>query len=203
MILGLFDFFRPKKSVFDLIFEKLNQDSLEAEFSGNWKLRQAIQVKILWLTFIKNQNAVLGVYLPFIDKNNQIDVSSLSMDQIKFPEVLDDKEILDIKFAQKIYEEYGKILADSGEYQECLFKPASILPYPKHVIKEAIDFYIHCLVMDSPLFTLPSNKDELIENLEVINSALEYFLEVNKNELPTDKKENMIRGFELKEGNQE
>jgi hypothetical protein len=57
--------------------------------------------------------------------------------------------------------------------------------------------------MDSPLFTLPSNKDELIENLEVINSALEYFLEVNKNELPTDKKENMIRGFELKEGNQE
>jgi len=198
--MGIFDFLKKKKSVFELISEKLNSDLIEAKFSSNWKLKQEIQLKLKWLEIAKSQNELWKELLPeyYRDATTSDDVSALTIDEIIFPKELNDQEILHYKFSEVIFKDYGKVLADAGKYQKCFYKPTSILPYPKDYIRKAIQFSVHCLQMEKPLFTSPPNKDEILDNLGGIEAFLDNFVEASENELPTDMRENMMKGADLK-----
>ena len=196
----MFDFLKKKKSVSDLIFEKLNSDLIEAKFSGNWKLKQEIQLKLKWLEIAKNQIEIWKDLLPerYLNATGSDDVSALTIDEIVFPKELNDQEILHYKFSEIIFKDYGKVLADSGKYQKCFYKPASILPYPKDYIRRAIQFSKHCLKMENPLFSPPPNKKEILDNLGGIEAFLENFVDASEDELPSEMRENMMKGSEYK-----
>ena len=203
-IMGLFGFKKKEKSPFEIIKEKLHSEFYEAKFSGNWKLRQEIQLKLKWLETVKNQNKVWDEMLKeifpkdLLNISDSMDVSKMDTDEFIFPQELNDQEMLHYKFSETIYKDYAKVIADSGKYHDCLYKPASMLPYPKEYIAKTIQFTINCLHIENPFFVTPTNKDEIISRLKVILVNLPMFINANEKELPSERMENLMKGNELR-----
>jgi len=201
--MGLFGFKKKEKSPFEIICDKLNSELHEAKFSGNWKLRQEIQLKLKWLETVKNQNKIwdemLREFFPkdLINMTDPKDVSKLSIDEIIFPQEFNDQEILHYKFSEIIFQDYGRVLGNTGKYHGCVFKPVSMLTYPKEYIRKAIEFTLRCLQMENPFFATPPNKDEIVNTLKAIEFHLSDFIDVSEKELPTERMENYMKGNEL------
>lgn len=183
-------------STYMKIKKKLDEDLLQANFSGDWKRRQEITLQLLWLKTIKEveTSAIFGRSK---SQSERSILSKLTLDDIKFPVKWKLDDFYCYPLSQKITSVYGKVLADN-DYKG-LFKPDSILPVPKKYIRKAILFTLDYIDLEDPIYKVP-NKDKLVHSLNNCNAALYmFFIDTGNTELPKSGIENSQIGNLVKE----
>lgn len=169
------------------IQEKANVDLTEVQFAGDWKLRQEVNLKNKWIEVYKTNSS----------NGANSNYRELSIGDIKFPDYFDNHDIVHFEFSKLIVAEYGQIVASPGKYQKCMYKPASILPYPKSYIKKSIQFVKHWLEENNLANTLEFDKNKMVEGIMAIDVLLDLFIDIDAENLPTDMMENMMKGSEF------
>jgi len=178
------------------IKKKLEEDLIQASFSGDWKKKQDLNLQLLWLKIIKNDVEVSNIS----GKNNIPEriyqITKLTENEIMFQSNWQLDNFYHFPLSQEIIAGYRKTLVDN-DYK--VYKPESILPYPKDIIKKAILFTFDYLNHDKPLYTI-TNKKELADNLNAIRAILlENFVNTSKSILPKDAIENYRIGKQLRD----
>jgi len=194
--MNMFDNFKKKFSL-SKITKKLKNDLQEAEFSKNWEERQNINLKLLWIDFLKKESEIMSQGFGLTTGHFQFDREVRSGEDAYFPESFDPKDPLHDKFAEKIVQDYGGVMANPGKYAKCIYKPVSQLPYPKAYIKKACQFLCKQMRSEHPNWERPANTDEMLNNIGAIEAFLHNFIEIPEAELPTDTRENLKVGTEF------
>lgn len=175
------------------ISRKLKADLQEAEFSRNWEEKQKINLKLLWIDFLKRENEIMTQGFGS-GSNSQFDRQMRSGEDAYFPDNLNSQDPLHDKFAEKIVQDYGGVIANPGKYAKCIYRPVSLLPYPKQYIKKACRFIRGQLRSEHPNWERPANTDEMLNRIGGIEAFLPNFIEIPESELPTDTRENLKVG---------
>lgn len=197
-IIGLFFYFsqaKKRSSQYFKIKKKLEDDLLQTKDFGDWKKRQEINLQLLWLKTIKQVES-MDI---FGKKKEENEVSSLltqlSEDEIKFTIKWKLDDLRHFPFSQQIIAGYRKCLAEN-DYS--VYKPESILPFPKHVIKKAIYFTFDYLNYDKPLYEIP-DKQKRADNLNTLKFILtNNFVDTSQRDLPKEGLENFNVGQQLR-----
>jgi hypothetical protein len=189
----MFENFKKKFSL-SKITRKLKDDLQEAEFSKNWELKQKINLKLLWIDFLKNESEIMSQGLGLAFNHSQLDKKIRSGEDAYFPESFDTQDLLHDKFAEKIVQDYGGAVANPGKYAKCMYKPISQLPYPKYFIKKACQYLVRQLQSEHTNWERPANADEMINNIGAVEALLPSFIEIAEADLPTDTRENLRVG---------
>jgi tetratricopeptide (TPR) repeat protein len=194
----LINFLKQKKedaSPYLKIKKKLDKDLLQANFSGEWKRRQEINLQLLWLKTI-NEVESRDIFSGKKSESETKILSMLSFDDIKFPLKWKLQDFYCYPFSQEIISAYGKVLAEN-EYKG-IFKPDSILPVPKSYIKKAILFTFDYFNLKEPMHEV-SDKDKYVDNLNSVNVFLDlYFINTGDDDLPKSGIENSKAGHLIK-----
>ena len=98
----------------------------------------------------------------------------------------------------EIREAYARLLAhDDSEFADCTFKPASLLPYPKREIAEALSAMLDYAEgrTSSKHFDPGVRQPVVVTTLQAALVQLEAFLEVSPSELPRDRRANIEFGL--------
>jgi hypothetical protein len=168
--LSMFESFK-KNFPLSKISRKLKADLQEAEFSKNWEEKQKINLKLLWIDFLKRENEIMTQGFGF-PNNSQVDRKIRSGEDAYFPDSFDPQDPLHDKFAEKIVQDYGGVMANPGKYAKCIYRPASL----------------------HPNWERPANAEEMLNNIGAIEAFLPNFIEIPESELPTDTRENLKVG---------
>jgi len=192
----MFDNFKKKFSL-SKITRKLKGDLQEAEFSKNWEEKQNINLKLLWIDFLENESKIMSQEFGLTSNHPQFNKEVRSDEDACLPESLDQKDTLHNKFAEKIIQDYGGVMANPGKYAKCMYKPVSQLPYPKAYIKKVCQFLCKQIKSKHSNWEQPANTDEILNNISVIESFLPHFIEIPYAELATDIRENAKIGAEF------
>jgi len=194
LVIFIYNYFKSKSernSVFLKIRKRLEEDLLHSEFSGDWKKRQEINLQLIWI------KVVIEVEKGDISHeiNQEIEnliLSKLSLDDIKFPKrwVLDD--LYCYPFAQEIIAAFGKILAEN-EYKG-KYIPDFILPVPKVIIRKAILFTFDYLNLKESIYII-DDKDKIADAIAtasvILNSS---FIDTGNDDIPKESMENFRMG---------
>ncbi|WP_026764442.1 tetratricopeptide repeat protein [Sediminibacterium salmoneum] len=187
---------RESNSPYLKIKKKLDEELLQANFSGDWKRRQEINLQLLWL---KTINEVESRDM-FGRKKDEIETSllaTLSLDDIKFPLRWKLDDLYCYPFSQEIISAYGKVLSEN-DYNG-MFKPDSILPVPKNYIRKAILFTFDYFNLKEPMYSVP-DKDKRADNLNGVSVFLDMsFIDTGNIDLPRSGTENYKVGNAIKE----
>lgn len=116
------------------------------------------------------------------------------------PPQIDLEDILHVAIIQEIRQKYGALLSDNSHpYAGCMYRPASLLPYPKATIRRALQAlldFVECRreskFLDSALRT-----SEIAATLRTALVSLDDFLDVPAANLPTDARQNLLVGSRL------
>lgn len=107
------------------------------------------------------------------------------------------QDVLHVGLIDGIRDKYASLLSDeSGPYGRCLFKPASLLPYPRAAIAGAL----HALLdfaegrIDSPYLDPSLRSAERAGTIRACLMQLDDFLDVAPSRLPNDPQENVRVG---------
>lgn len=195
----LIKFFWTKKennSPYLNIKKKLEDDLMQANFSGDWRKRQEISLQLLWLKTlyeVESNNM-------FRNKKGSSEttlLAKLSYEDIRFPTKWKLDDFYCYPFSQEIIVAYGKILAEN-DYKG-MFKPDSILPVPKTFIRKAILFTFDYFNLKEPMYEV-TDKDKRADNLNGVNVLLDKsFINTENEDLPKSGVENYKVGNEFKE----
>jgi len=177
------------------IKKKLEDDLMQANFSGDWKLGQKINLQLLWLkTLIEVESR--DMFGNKKDSDERTLLAKLSFEDIKFPTKWKLDDFYCYPFSQNIISAYGKILA-KNDYNG-MFKPDTILPVPKDFIRKAILFMFDYLNLKGPMYEV-KDKDKFADNLNGVNAMLNMmFIDSENIDLPKESLENFKVGDELK-----
>lgn len=204
IVFGLvISFLKPKNestSPYSKIKEILDDRLFEANFSGDWKRRQVINLQLIWL---KTLNVIESRDFYGNNKNRSKTLShkDLSLDDVKIPLSWKLDDFYCYQFALEIISDYGRVLADS-EYKGN-FKPNSILPVPKVYIRKAILYMNDYCDQTNPIYEV-KDKNKLRYDLDIGQEFLEmFFVETENVDLPKSGVENFKVGTELKEKERE
>lgn len=177
------------------IKRKLENDLLIAESSGSWKERQRINLNLCWLNTIKKVESNEFSQTGFTHQESLL--INITFTDIKFPSKWELNDLYCYPFCAEIISTYGKILAEN-DYKG-IFKPDSILPFPKNYIIKAILFSFDYFNLKTPLYNIP-DKDKLIDGLHTANYALyNFFIDTGTIELPKSAFENYNIGNSIKQ----
>lgn len=184
------DFFNERKrnkSPYFKIKRKLEDDLRQANFSGDWKMRQEINLKLLWLnTYYKVESKVLSN--PNQDNDETSLIAKFSEDDIKFPIKWKLDDYYCYPFSHEIVETYRKVFSENA--YKGMFKPNNILPVPKEYITKAFHFIFDYLNQKDSIYPVP-DKDKLAQNLSFIKYFLYVsFIDTGDDDLPTEIHEN-------------
>jgi hypothetical protein len=92
-----------------------------------------------------------------------------------------------VTFALSVVGDYDAAREQPGEFGDCLYRPASDLPYPPDGIRRCCELLIRIADADRGAF---ADRDLLIEEREALGLALfslDYFLEMSAAEIPRKK----------------
>ncbi|NCD07402.1 MAG: hypothetical protein EOL97_14920 [Spirochaetia bacterium] len=161
-------------------------DDLDRErFSGNWKRRQKINARILWLNAIKEEYK--GIFSRS-GEQNKMDryLMALSENDIIYPNKWSLNEEKHIAYARIIISEWGKTLEAQMKESPIIYKLESVLPVPKKLILKA-SFYLIDAYNANPA---RRNKifRELIQVADESMIYLDFFIDIEIN-LPKDSNE--------------
>lgn len=195
IVLQLYQKNKQNRTPYFNIKKRLDDDLSKATFSDDWQKRQKINLQILWLETIKEVDSRDFFLKKKEDDEVQSILARLSEDKIKFPNKWKLNDLYHAPFAQGIISDYGKVLVENGDD---LYKPESILPYPKRIIKKAIYFTLDYLNYDKPLYEIPDKK-KLADNLNGVKAFLTFFVDTTNAYLPKDGFENAMVGQKLRE----
>jgi hypothetical protein len=110
---------------------------------------------------------------------------------------LDDVEA--VVLIDRIRSDYGELLeGQTHPYAGCLFMPASLLPYPKAVVKGALTALLDFAEgrRSSSLLDQDMRTPQVAESIRSALVFLDNFLDIPAERLPTDPKENARAGFQ-------
>ena len=113
------------------------------------------------------------------------------------PAQIDLNEMVHVTIIDNIREEYSALLADQTQpYAKCLYRPASLLPYPKDDIRRALNALLDFVEGRRPSTALDVSicKPEVAETLRIALGLLDEFLDVPAETLPTNPRENALVG---------
>lgn len=188
--MSLFSFFKKEKTPLQQLIDFLNLRLKEAAFNNDWEKRQEIALNLLWLDCIKNEEAILKeIFGQFYLKGLANNISNLNVEDFTFPEELDPNNLIHLKFSEKVIQNFGAVLENAGKWKNCLYKPDSILPYPKYYIIFNIEFILSEGKISEKM------KQHLKASLTFLDS---YFIEINPRELPTNQTDNIKVGTSYK-----
>ncbi|GEM_PF-5597136 len=196
-LVNFFDERKRNKSPFLIIKRKLEDDLRQANFSGDWRKRQDINLKLLWLkTYYDIKSEMLS------NSNQDYDETALIAkfreNDFKFPIKWELDDFYCFPFSQEIVGAYGKVLAENA--YKGAFKPNNILPVPKEFIIKAIHYTFDYIGQKESMYHV-SDKDKLAENLSSIHIfLLKSFIDTGDDDLPTESLENYKAGKEYRDG---
>lgn len=183
----MFDYLSKKFSI-TRIKRKLNDDLNEAKFSNDWEKRQSASLKLLWIKFLEEENMIISQSLGIVRRLEQ---NIRNGDDSYLPNPFDKEDLLHDKFAEKIVQDYGGSVANSGKYSSCFYRPASQLPYPKDYINKAINHVIDVMQSPDPSWKQPVNATEILGNIKALQAFLPNYVNVNESELPSTMPDNV------------
>jgi hypothetical protein len=187
---------KENKSPYRKLLKKFEEEKLIADFSGDWKKKQEINLQILWLKTIlevennleQQSNTKQGV---------TYDINNFSLEDIKFISKWKLDDFYCFPFAQAIVDSYKKLLSEIGH--NAMYKSNSILPLPKNYIRKAILFLLDYLRQENPIYEV-NDKQKYIDYLHIISVDLDrFFIETGNTELPTTLAENRKVGNALRD----
>jgi hypothetical protein len=115
---------KQKRSPYFKMKKKLEEDLLQANFAGDWKKRQEINLHLLWLQTLSETKAK-DIFGNKKEEDLKQQLSKLTFDDIKFPVPWKLNDLYCLPLAQKIIAGYGKLL-EENDYKG-MYKPDSIL----------------------------------------------------------------------------
>ena len=118
------------------------------------------------------------------------------------PTVFDLSNSAHIEVIKDIRQTYADTLQDeTGPYARCMYRPSSLLPYPKPVIRAALTALLDfvegrraSVLLDGSIRTA-----QVADHLEAALVHLDDFLDVAPEKLPTDPLENASIGLQLRQ----
>lgn len=100
---------------------------------------------------------------------------------------MDVETSMDLEEVSRIRSAYADLLEnDTSPYAECMYKPATLLPYPKAVIADALEHLLEAAEGGDDSAVSFENPEEAVRSLRMGLDYLDDFLEVPADELPTD-----------------
>lgn len=196
LLLKLYQDKKEKESPYYKIRKKLEDDLRLSNFSGDWKKRQEINLQLLWLETVKEIETRDFTGIKKQESERSI-LSDLNDRDFKFPIKWNLEDIDHFPFVQGIISGYGKTLAEN-DYKG-MYKPNSILPYPKEIIRKAYYYMFDYLNYDKPLYEIKEKK-KYADNLNAINVFLDLsFVETGSSVLPKEGMDNYRIGKELQD----
>jgi tetratricopeptide (TPR) repeat protein len=197
IVIGIIMFRQTKKekdSPYFKIRKKLEEDLQQANFTGEWKKRQEINLQILWLDAIKKVEVeVKDLFGAKNDESESSLLSKLTEEEIRFPTKWKLKDLHHNSFVTGIIDGYAATLAEN-DYKAVVYKPDNILPYPKHIIQKAFYYVFDELNSKDPLYAI-KEKDKYAAYLNAASHSLyNTFVDTGNNGLPKETLENVQRG---------
>jgi hypothetical protein len=177
----------PNLSLAELLDKKLREELAITIFRNDWERRQIIGFELLWIETVREVS--IDLYKGIKDKKTII--SSLTAEDIKLPDKWELNSLFILPTCQKIIDACRKVFANN-EYKGA-YKPESILPFPKKIIRKAILYMLDYKDNKEAFYSI--ELDEATKNnLEEIKAYLEvWYLPVNQ--LPKDVLNNMWQGL--------
>ncbi len=106
------------------------------------------------------------------------------------PDAFDLNDPTHVLLIDEIRERYSAVLSDfdTGPYAKCMWKPASLLPYPKTTIKGAMTALLDFIEgrVQSPHIDVSIRSSEAAEMVKSTLVLLDNYLEIPASELPTE-----------------
>jgi len=185
-----------RNSPYMKIKKKLNDELMQASFANDWKERQEINLKLIWLGTIRDIN-MRDIFGRQKEESSEMEVlNKLSVNDIKFPIKWNLDDDVSYPFSQEIISAYGKVLAEN-KYKG-MYKPDNILPVPKDTIRKAIHFTFDYFNLKNPRYIVP-DKDKRVDNLNVLSLLLQTtFIDTGGEDLPKETAENCLAGDQFK-----
>lgn len=103
------------------------------------------------------------------------------------PEILDPLAPEHVTFALAVVGDYDAAREEAGEFAECLYRPASDLPYPPEGIRRCCELLIRIADAEREEF---ADRELLVQEREALGLALfslDYFLDMPAAEIPRQK----------------
>jgi len=187
---------KGRNSPYMKIRKRLDDELMQASFAGDWKRRQELNLKLIWLDTVRDLN-MRDIFGRQKEKSSEAEVlAKLTMNDIKFPVKWNLDDEFSYPFSQEIIQAYGKVLAEN-KYKG-MYKPDNILPVPKETIRKAIRFTLDYFNLKNPRYKVP-DKDKRAENLNVLNLLLQTsFIDTGAEDLPKETAENCNVGDQFK-----
>ena len=185
---------KSNDSLYRRIREKLESDLSQAKFSNNWKEKQKISLQIHWLDTIKEIESRDMLGQKKEESESEV-LSDLTEEELRFPSKWELDNIYHFPFITGIVGKFGQTLANNKF--KGVFKPNSILPFPKESIKKAIHYLFDYLNYDKPLYEI-KDKAGYADNLNNLKISLYmYFVEGDESQLPSEGVNNVLIGKKL------
>jgi len=123
---------------------------------------------------------------------------------VDFPLRFDLNDGAHVALIDAIRQRYGTLLRDEQQpYAACMYRPAALLPYPKAVIRRALNALLDFVEgrCDSLLIDGKMRTSELAATIRATLEQLDDFLDVPAGRLPTDPVQNARVGYQLQHAN--
>ena len=119
-------------------------------------------------------------------------------ESLDLPAQIDLDDVQQVMLIEEIRLQYAALLMDKTHpYAACVFRPASLLPFPKATIKLALQAQLDFSEgqRDSQLLDASTRTPEMVDLLQWGITNLDNYLEVPPQSLPTDPLQNSSVGF--------
>ena len=178
--------------------KRLEEELNIAVKTDDWQKRQEVNLELIWLKTIKDIESRDMFSNKLDDSKVQLTLSQLSENEIKFPDKWKLDDLYHFPFVGNIIAGMGNLMQNS-EYE--LYKPISVLPFPKNIIKKAIYFTFDYFNYDKPLYEIPEEeKKKKAESLNDVKYFLiEFIVNTHETNLPKKGLENFSAGSKISE----
>lgn len=182
---------KKKKSNFEVMTNKLNEESLIHKKSGNRIEVQKNNLNKMWLRTLKEAQSSTELKL-LLDTNK---INNFTISELSTPNNLDLKNHIHFNFVMNILRELGRFFATNASAS---YRSSLILPLPKKYIKKAIFYWNDYMKQDEKLFSI-EDEDRFGFNINYQLGTLEgkFIDTVDENFLPEEIMENFKIGAEL------
>ena len=116
------------------------------------------------------------------------------------PAEIDLNDVMHVAVIDDIREKYSALLADESQpYSKCMYRPVSILPYPKATVKRALEALLAYVEgrSDSTFLDESIRTPVVADTIRTCLLLLDHFVDLPAAELPTDPLQNAAVGSRL------
>lgn len=194
LIQTVYKHYFSKDSPYFQIRKRLEDDLKQFDFSGDWRKRQEVNLQLHWLETIKEVETRDFLGTKKQESEGEI-LSKLTEKDMRFPTKWRLEDLYHYPFISSIIADFGTTLADNEH--KVMYRPESILPYPKDIINKAYYYMFDYLNCNEPPYLI-KDKKKIADNLNATHILLStMFIDTGNEELPQDIFDNYRKGKEI------